>query len=76
MPYFKEKQKSQNLNLKITDLEVASQDLNAKNDELLDTIDALKNTIKEKDLKINQYVLERQRCKQQLGKSISNYIFY
>lgn len=76
MLYFKEKQKSQNLNLKITDLEVASQDLNAKNDELLDTIDALKNTIKEKDLKINQYVLERQRCKQQLGKSISNYIFY
>lgn len=72
--WFKEKQKSQNLNLKITDLEVANQDLNSKNEELLETIGTLKNTINEKDLKINQYVLERQRSKQQLGKSILHFL--
>lgn len=54
---------------------MANQDLNAKNEELLDTIGTLKNTINEKDLKINQYVLERQRCKQQLGKSVSHIFF-
>lgn len=53
---------------------MANQDLNAKNEELLETIGTLKNTINEKDLKINQYVLERQRCKQQLGKSILHFL--
>jgi len=53
---------------------VANQDLNTKNEELLETIGTFKNTINEKDLKINQYVLERQRCKQQLGKSILHFL--
>ncbi|KAL1506067.1 hypothetical protein ABEB36_005498 [Hypothenemus hampei] len=63
----KEKQKSQNLQVKMNDLEVANQDIQMKNEELEDVIRSLKNTINEKDLKLNQHVLDRQRTKQQLA---------
>ncbi|CAG9771784.1 unnamed protein product [Ceutorhynchus assimilis] len=62
----KEKQKSRNLHLKMTDIESANQDLQGKNEELVDIVRSLKNTVNEKDLKINHYILEKDRTKQKL----------
>ncbi|ENN77666.1 hypothetical protein HUJ04_000847 [Dendroctonus ponderosae] len=62
----KEKQQLRNVHLKMTDLEFGNRDMQGKNEELHDIIQTLKNAINEKDLKINQHQLEKQRTKKQL----------
>ncbi|KAF7264077.1 kinesin family member pavarotti [Rhynchophorus ferrugineus] len=63
----KEKQKSRNLQLKMSDLETMNQDMRCKNEELEGIILALKNTINEKNLKINQNILEKEKTKQKIA---------
>lgn len=63
----KEKQKSRNLQLKMSDLETMNQDMRCKNDELESIIITLKNTINEKNVKINQNILEKEKTKQKIG---------
>lgn len=63
----KEKQKSRNLQLKMSDLETTKHEIQSKNEELQDVIRSLRNTINEKDLKINQKILEKERTQQKLA---------
>ncbi|XP_050310521.1 kinesin-like protein KIF23 [Anthonomus grandis grandis] len=62
----KEKAKSKNELIKMRDLEAVNQELEAKNEELLSVVRCLKQTINEKDLKINQHLFEKERTKQRL----------
>ncbi|KAK9869346.1 hypothetical protein WA026_003103 [Henosepilachna vigintioctopunctata] len=57
----KEKQECYNLKHKITDLETVNDSLASKNGELHEVILSLRHTIDEKDLKINQKILERKK---------------
>lgn len=63
----KEKQKSQNLETKILDLETVNESLQAKNEELCEVIRSLQCTIDEKDLKINQNYLEKEKTKHKMA---------
>ncbi|XP_066245796.1 kinesin-like protein KIF23 [Euwallacea similis] len=63
----KEKQKAQNLHVKMSGLESANQDLQSKHEEFRNVIASLQSTINEKDMKINQFVLDRQKSKQLLA---------
>ena len=63
----KEKLKAHNLELKLTSLETEKENLNCHTGELQNVITALKYTIDEKDLKINQNLLEKERTKQKLA---------
>lgn len=60
----KERQKVENLDTKIADLEMGNNNLIAKQRELEDVIRNLRNTIDEKDMKLNQNILEREKIKQ------------
>ncbi|KAF2903465.1 hypothetical protein ILUMI_02727 [Ignelater luminosus] len=62
----KEKQANRNLNTKITNLDTSNEKLSANNKELQDTIRTLQNTIDEKNLRINQDRLEREKVRQKL----------
>lgn len=63
----KEKLLSQNLNVKITDLETANHCMQSKNNELENVVRTLQLTIDEKNLKLNQNCLEQQKNKQKLA---------
>lgn len=63
----KEKQKSHNLETKILGLEGANDSLLAKNEGLQGEINNLRYTLKEKDLKLNQNILQREKTKQKLA---------
>ncbi|KAF2898219.1 hypothetical protein ILUMI_07957 [Ignelater luminosus] len=63
----KEKQTNQKLNIKITDLETSNENFSANTKELQDTIRTLQNTIDEKNMKINQNRLEREKAKQKFA---------
>ncbi|XP_044756917.1 kinesin-like protein KIF23 [Coccinella septempunctata] len=58
------KEETYNLKNKIVDLETVNDSLASKNEELQDVIRSLKRTIDEKDLKINQKILEKEKVKQ------------
>lgn len=60
----KERKKVENLDVKISDLEMSNNNLISKQHELEDVIRDLRNTIDEKDLKLNLNVLEREKIKQ------------
>lgn len=60
----KTKDETCNLKNKIVDLETVNDSLACKNDEYQDIIRSLKQTIDEKDLKINQKILEKEKVKQ------------
>ncbi|XP_030762500.1 kinesin-like protein KIF23 isoform X2 [Sitophilus oryzae] len=63
----KERQKSRNLQLKMTDLESVCQDARSKSEEQDNVIFSLKNMLNEKDLKINQNLLDKEKTKQKLA---------
>lgn len=63
----KEKLKSHNLELKLSSLETEKENLNCHTGELQSVITALKYAIDEKDLKINQNLLEKERTKKKLA---------
>ncbi|KAF5302602.1 hypothetical protein FQA39_LY10220 [Lamprigera yunnana] len=60
----KQKASSQNLNVKIADLETLNNNMVSKNKELLGIIHNLQLTIDEKNLKLNQNCLENEKSKQ------------
>lgn len=64
----KEKQKNLNLQTKIVDFENTGAELLMKNSELQNVVTTLKQTIDEKNLKINQNLLEREKTKQKFVK--------
>nr|XP_023016394.1 kinesin-like protein KIF23 [Leptinotarsa decemlineata] len=61
------KQKNNMLLSKITNLETINSNLEAKNEEFQDVIRSLHNTINEKDLKLNQNILEKEKVKQKIA---------
>ncbi|XP_018577449.1 kinesin-like protein KIF23 [Anoplophora glabripennis] len=63
----KQRQKTNNLETKIRDLETTNGDLISKQEELQDVIRSLHNIINEKDLKLNQNVLEKEKTKQKIA---------
>ncbi|KAL3284690.1 hypothetical protein HHI36_018839 [Cryptolaemus montrouzieri] len=63
----KGKQESYNLKNKIVDLETVNDSLSAKNQELQEVIRSLRCINDEKDLKINQKILEKERAKQKFA---------
>lgn len=64
----KETRKSKNLEIKLSDLETQSANLLAQQEDLEEVIKTLRFTIDEKDLKINQNFLEKEKTKQKLQK--------
>lgn len=66
---FQEKQQLRNAHLTMTDLELENRNMQGKNEELQNIIQTFKSALNEKDLKINQHLLEKQRTKKQLGES-------
>ncbi|XP_044268791.1 kinesin-like protein KIF23 [Tribolium madens] len=63
----KEKQRCSNVESKLTDMEARIGDLKSKMREYQDEIASLRNTIAEKNLKINKNILEKERSKQKLA---------
>ncbi|XP_045468256.1 kinesin-like protein KIF23 [Harmonia axyridis] len=63
----KEKQDSYNLKNKISDLETVNDSLASKNEELEAVIRSMRQTIDEKDMRINQKILEKERAKQRFN---------
>lgn len=66
----KQRQKIYNLETKISDLETVNDSLAHKNEELQNVIRTLHHTVKEKDLRINQNQLEREKAKQRAALNI------
>ena len=63
----KEKQRCTNVESKLADLESKNGDLNMKLRDHQGEICALRNTIAEKDLKINKNILEKEKIKQKMA---------
>lgn len=62
----REQLKSQNLETKIVDLETCNDNLAVKQEELQGVVKSLRNIIDEKDMKLNQNLMEREKTKQHL----------
>ncbi|XP_044746459.1 kinesin-like protein KIF23 [Coccinella septempunctata] len=60
----KEKQETLDLKNKISDLETVNDSLASKNNELQDVVINLRQIIDEKDMRINQKILEKEKAKQ------------
>ncbi|XP_017776518.1 PREDICTED: kinesin-like protein KIF23 [Nicrophorus vespilloides] len=65
--YKKEKKKSQNLEVKVLELEKMNDSLDSKNVQLVDSIRNLRCNLDEKDLKLNQNLMEREKQKQKMA---------
>lgn len=61
------KHKKNSLEIKVKDLEMINSDLISKQEELHDVIRSLHNIINEKDLKLNQNILEKEKTKQKIA---------
>lgn len=62
-----EKQRNGNLDSKLSQMEQDKNDLNGKNLELQEMIRSLKNTINEKDMRLNQNRIDKQKTRQMLA---------
>ncbi|KAJ8920904.1 hypothetical protein NQ315_015697 [Exocentrus adspersus] len=63
----KQRQKTNNLEIKIRDFEVTNGELVGKQEELQNVIRSLHNVIDEKDLRLNQNILEKEKTKQKIA---------
>ncbi|KAG5896901.1 hypothetical protein JTB14_033539 [Gonioctena quinquepunctata] len=61
------RKKNNSLLAKVTNLETVNSNLSTKNDELQGVVRSLHNTINEKDLKLNQNMLEKEKVKQKIA---------
>ncbi|KAJ8960732.1 hypothetical protein NQ318_020024 [Aromia moschata] len=63
----KERQKAHNLEVKVRDVESTNAELMSRNDELQGQVRSLRNVVDEKDLRLNQNKLEREKTKQKIA---------